>query len=191
MAHNSMDCKDADELIMRYMDKTLTKPEAASLSEHISHCAQCRSDFEAYDDIVSAFETSELMEAPEGFEAAVMEKIEASGFKHTRNGLAERINSVIVGILSVLLTVGFICILYRNQILEYMSGSVNLAGYAEAVTPFVRVVNQIIEDTGMALSQFATNLITVAYDYKYAFLAAALGIIIVQFLVKRRSKVGE
>lgn len=72
-----MNCEKANELIMKYMDGTITEDEAVILNSHINLCDTCKSEFEAYDSILSEFDSFEYVEPPLGFEEIVMDKINA------------------------------------------------------------------------------------------------------------------
>lgn len=72
-----MNCERANELIMKYMDGTITENEAIQLNLHINECQTCKEEFAVYDSILEEFESFKYVEPPKGFDEAVMEKIHA------------------------------------------------------------------------------------------------------------------
>ena len=69
-------CERIDELFMKHMDGLITVEERDEVLRHINECARCREDFEVYEAIMVTLDSQELVcEAPEGFEADVMQRI--------------------------------------------------------------------------------------------------------------------
>ena len=71
-----MVCEKYGDLMMKYMDGLLDDFEQMNLDKHIEACETCREDFSIYQEMLTDFNTEEIIEAPEGFVAAVMEKVD-------------------------------------------------------------------------------------------------------------------
>jgi len=69
-----MDCNLAETLMMKHMDKIISKQEAADLARHIDECESCREYYLAFDQTMEAMATITEV-APANFTAAVMTEI--------------------------------------------------------------------------------------------------------------------
>jgi len=76
MGSYNIGCLRVDELFMKYMDGLISAEELESISTHLCECGQCSEDFEIYATIRDTLgDNAAAYTAPEGFEAAVMQKI--------------------------------------------------------------------------------------------------------------------
>ena len=76
-----MDCKRATDLMMKYFDRTIGDLEEKEMILHMKGCNCCSLDFQWMKEAICSIETLEVLEAPEDFEAFVMEKIPINYYK--------------------------------------------------------------------------------------------------------------
>lgn len=119
-----MDCSMSDMLIMKYMDGEITESEAMLLNEHILQCEACRKEFYLFDRMTKGFESLPEIEAPEGFEMAVMAKIEALDYNYAKSGysIERKILGVMLGVFSVAVAGGVALFVFREPILNSAFG---------------------------------------------------------------------
>lgn len=72
-----MQCKEVNELIMKYFDHDISELEMEMLARHNEKCPDCALEFNALKNVLSSLEELPELEAPEGFECRVMESIKA------------------------------------------------------------------------------------------------------------------
>ena len=90
--------------MMKHMDNELSVEDYAHLQKHLEVCFDCAEDFAAYSGILSDFENmSCLVDAPNGFEKAVMSKIERLEPEESRSRNETVTVALAVGALSILL----------------------------------------------------------------------------------------
>jgi len=70
-----MDCKSANELMMKYMDGILPHGEQELLDKHLAACDICNEDFAAYAELLEGFGDIEIIEAPVDFAQIVMAQV--------------------------------------------------------------------------------------------------------------------
>jgi len=131
-----MDCVKAEEMMMRFMDGELTDAESAELTAHTEICAACAENFHAYEKIMNAFADAPEIFAPDGFEAAVMQKILPARKK------SENIFVVSLGAVSALLGAALFILIGRDPNLFTDFTSSALAALQTSMTdaaPFLSV----------------------------------------------------
>ena len=185
-----MNCSKADEYFMKYIDNCLTAQEAEKLHKHLSTCEKCKADFAVYDSIVSEFSDMEfIIEAPAGFEAGVMEKIQ--GLPAPKAAFDKSINTVLtvigIGFVSVL-ALGFIIFINRDIIIEMASVYPQLAGYVAFLGPVSEYVASFMGNIWNVALNFSSAAFNFVSGYKYVILVAALALLAIQFALKGRSK---
>ncbi len=77
-----MKCNQANELIMKYMDGTLTKEETITLNQHLALCERCKQEFDIFNQMLIGFEVDEIEEVDLGveFTQSVMEEVYTIGY---------------------------------------------------------------------------------------------------------------
>ena len=113
-----VDCDKASDLMMKYMDGVLTDAEAVSLNRHIKICSQCEEDFLMYDSIMNNFSEGTLSEPTEGFEGRVMALI--MQLPETEVKSVNRPLFGVLGVFSVLLSLGIILDMNKESLLNWM-----------------------------------------------------------------------
>jgi len=71
-----VNCNQAYDLMMKFLDGELTNSEHTKLIYHINKCSNCCEEFQEYSSIVKALEEDNEIEPPDDFEMTVMNKIE-------------------------------------------------------------------------------------------------------------------
>lgn len=72
-----MDCKTASELIMKYLDKDITKEQEMMLLKHTAVCESCSLEFETLRDACLMLEDAEFEEPPADIERNVIMSIKS------------------------------------------------------------------------------------------------------------------
>ncbi len=181
-----MECSKADGLIMKYMDNTISANEAKALNAHLALCEKCMSDFLAYDEIMSEFSELELVSPMDGFETAVMAKIEECGVIYEkRTSLLDNIITVIIGFASVLLGIGFLFAINRDQIIDYLESASFIGSYVSFMKPMLNLITEYSNSFINVVTTFALNCARFMSDYKYGILIAFIAILAIQFIRKK------
>jgi hypothetical protein len=122
------------------MDKSLTDAEAARLNAHMRECADCMADFLIYDEMITGFDETGLIPAPDGFQEAVLEKVSVCGKTYSRrDALAEKVLGAVWTAAALILGVALLVVSSRDQLLALMAGS----GYAEWLAPYASFVANV------------------------------------------------
>lgn len=73
-----MQCKEINNLIMKYFDGHISELEYEMIIKHNEKCTDCALEFRILKDAICTLEELPEVEVPEGFESRVMEGIKAS-----------------------------------------------------------------------------------------------------------------
>ena len=76
-----MRCFSVRKRLSPYVDGELPAREAGKLESHLSGCKRCTADYEEMAGVRRLFAGAQRFSAPQGFSAAVMEKVEARSTK--------------------------------------------------------------------------------------------------------------
>jgi len=182
-----MDCEKAGSLMMKYMDMILTDAEALSLNRHIKTCDQCKVDFLVYDSIMNSFSEMSLIEAPEGFEDRVMEKI--AQLPEPRTKAAGIQLSGLVGVFSVLIGLGFILILSKDAIIGWMHTFPQFEPLLSIIVPISTAIDNISYQVSTAISEFALSLQQIGPDLTFVPLLLFGVLAGIQFFMYRKERV--
>ena len=184
-----MECSRANELMMQYMDGTLSEANAAKLRKHIDHCEACSADFAVYDEIVGAFEICDETPAPDGFVEAVMTKVSAlESVSVKAAGKADNILLTVWGIFTVLLGLGFALVLNREAISVFLAEQPALAVYMDTLAPIGVLVGDFV--SGFATAAEALWVQTGAFlnGAKYFILGIAACLALTQVVLSLRER---
>jgi len=135
-----MDCKYAQKLMMKYMDGEISEAEAKALNEHILVCENCREEFFVYDAIITEAEkiSAKEIEAPVGFEKAVMMKIKAEKapvYGYSKN---DKIKAVCVSTCGILFALSYVLAVNQQAIISKMYQYPMFEQYLDRTIPFMR-----------------------------------------------------
>lgn len=112
-----MQCREINELIMKYFDHDISELEMEILEKHNEKCPSCALEFNALKDALSALEELPELEAPEGFEARVMENIK---MQHAALDNKQSLVFWLIGILGLII---FACNMLSFVIIPYIRDS--------------------------------------------------------------------
>ncbi len=70
-----MNCKLAEEYIMKFFDSELNDVENSYLKQHLEICERCRREFDTMKEIFDSLSQTMVVEPPEDFEKKVMARI--------------------------------------------------------------------------------------------------------------------
>ncbi|MCL2572944.1 MAG: zf-HC2 domain-containing protein [Defluviitaleaceae bacterium] len=180
-------CEKYGELMMKYMDGRLDDFEQMNLDKHMEACEACREDFAMYQEMLASFDHSneEIIEAPEGFAAAVMEKVEDINiyFPTKIRNDGKVLDSVIMavwGFLVATFVMGSALLLYNEAIFEWLTAN-GLGVIVAALQPIVDfafgISSAIGGYTSIASGWFGTNI----SDFAIIALIIFVGLVAVQF----------
>lgn len=176
-----MNCLDCEQLFMRYMDNELTEKEALILRDHLDICPKCNEEFLIYDKILTDFTNLDLIDAPVNFEINIMEKINQLPKIHENvAALKENAFHVVWGIISILIGISVVLLIYKDQIVEYLSQSDVFSGLLVQFKPVSDFANNILLNLStqfVGALNLATGLFT---DFR---LLIVIAIVVTGFIV--------
>ncbi|MDR1560077.1 MAG: zf-HC2 domain-containing protein [Clostridiales bacterium] len=181
-----MECEKAGDLMMKYMDGVLTDAEAASLNRHIQTCGHCKEDFLVYDGIMNDFSDMTLSEAPEGFERRVMAiiaQLPEMGAKSVNLPVYG-----IIGVFSLLLSLGFILVMNKEAMLSWMYQYPELEPLRNLFVPASAAVDDISMQVSSALAQMSSYLRQAGSNLSYVTLILFGLLAAAQFVIYRRER---
>jgi len=73
-----MQCKEINELVMKYFDGYISELEYEMILKHNEKCTDCALEFRVLKEAIGTLEELPELEVPEDFEARVMERVRAS-----------------------------------------------------------------------------------------------------------------
>lgn len=77
-----MQCKQIDDLMMRYFDNNISEIELEQLLRHTQKCAGCAAEFEILKDAIFEIETLPEIEPPEHLTASIMAAVSVQRHVH-------------------------------------------------------------------------------------------------------------
>lgn len=143
-----MNCKNAEKLIMNYMDNTLSSSEAEKLNKHLKTCNECKEAFDMYETMLTSFENIEIELAPDNFEETLMVKISAiSPAYTTQKGIsADGVNSIVWGTFTVVFGTGIMLNMYKEPLMNYIVQNEYIAEFYQSISPIGNLIAQYIND---------------------------------------------
>ncbi len=182
-----MDCRQADFYIMKYLDNTITEQERELLNKHIDVCESCKADFLVYNSVAAELDGMEIVEAPEGFEACVMEKVyEEAALNSPIRRTLENALCFACGLFSAASGLVLLVYLYIDDITAFIRNSGLLGTYANALTKAVGTVSNFAGNISNILNSFTVRASDFLPFVRYACLLIFALLAILQFLNVRR-----
>lgn len=148
-----MDCNEAEKLIMKYLDGDLNVSEAKALNGHIANCCKCREEFYIYDSMLVNLKQLPDFEAPEGFEASVMIKIEQLDDNLLKLTSFERLKEGLWGVFTVFFGAGSMLAYYREPIMQSLSKAPYIGEIVEKVEPITIHMNEFSEGVSLVFEE--------------------------------------
>jgi hypothetical protein len=181
------ECERAHGLIMKYMDGELDESGAALLRDHASACADCKADFEIYDFISSELQDTGLTPAPESFVVDVMKIV--SGLPQPKQLISnsfDRIMRIALGLFSILFGIGFLLVLNRESIIDYLHGVPAFEGIMETAVPAAESLGAGVNElAGNAYGAFI-NALEFVSDYRYILAGGIILLVVMQVILYRK-----
>lgn len=186
-----MNCKKAEELMMNYMDNTLSPKDAEKLNEHLINCKDCKESFFIYEMVQDTLENNEIIEAPIDFEKELMIKISdiTPVYLAKKDLSIDCLNSIVWGSFTMLLGTGIMLNIYNEPIMNYIEQNEAISNFYNAITPLNNVITESINNVFV----YTQNLINSMGGVElYAKIVCGLLITLICFLqvwVKQKDKV--
>lgn len=186
-----MDCKKANELMMEFMDGTLSEENAALLGNHLKECKECEIDFEFYNQMIDEFsDMNNVIQAPDGFEESVMTKIDLiEPIYFPRADKTDNILCTIWGSISVAVGTGAIFTLNKDAISAFLGSVPQLSRYAEMLEPIEIYAEQFKIGLNTAINTITASVSGYASSLRYVSLIAFVLLIAAQYFIYRKDKV--
>ncbi len=170
--------------MMKHFDGEMNEADEVRFRQHLKTCAACREEFDCMAEIFNSLETEGTVEPPDGFEAAVMEKVNA--LEETRR---EKSSKLIVWlynaatVVSIILLMVFVADVRQGGVLSAID---TLTEYFGSFTSIASAVFGVIGDMfgllagvgGILLQVF----ISIVKTYYYIFIALIVVLLAVQRL---------
>ena len=186
-----MNCRDAEKYMMKYMDGEMSLAEAAELQVHVSECPICACAFQIYDHMLEEFESYALMEAPEGFEGAVMARVtqlEPDMIK-VEYSIKDRVWGHVFGTFTVLFGTGAIVAFYRQPILKSLSQNPYLSSHIKALQPVEQeIAYQMSVVSDMVNESFSVLNHTISNSAGIIFIVLSVVCFLQYYMIRRRKK---
>jgi len=194
-----MVCEKSNELMMRYMDGLLDSFDEMNLTKHIETCETCREDFEIYKEMLEGFDLKnmEIVDAPEGFDDAVMAQIDDINIyfpeKVRNKGIVlDRVIFVVWGLMAATIAAGLTLFFFSGQIFGWLNEQ-GLYGIASALYP----ISNYVADFGATAAAFfggiAGRVIATFAEYWLAITIAVAGLaglaVLTLYLAPRSAKI--
>ena len=171
-----MDCNHASELMMSYMDDSLTYKELNLLNSHLAECPLCAEDFNAYKEIVTSFSTAELVNAPEDFEYNIMNTInELSLYTSPENEKSDTFYWL-CSVISIFLGIGFIISANHEAIMNYLYSKPELSNFGNMASPIIENFSIFLEASVAEISRFSLDTVELFWSAR-SFLVTVLALI--------------
>lgn len=186
-----MNCGDAEKYIMKYMDGEMTTAEAELLQMHLSGCPVCTAAFQIYDHMLTEFDDFVLVEAPEGFESAVMAKITQlpDCTFEVAYDVRSRVWGNVFGGFTVLFGTGAIVAFFRQPILQSLSQMPYIGSHIQALVPVeqeitlqMELVSGMVNDSFSFMNQVLSNATGII------FLMLSLVCFVQYYMIRRKKK---
>ena len=118
-----MTCKQAERLMMRYLDAEMTQEEAKWLHRHLDQCSSCKELFLQYDALAQMLEEQEHPQAPEGFEKAILAQVAVLPVPERKWWFVRPnwLKRLMGGLFAFCLLIGSLLVRYREILLAELS----------------------------------------------------------------------
>lgn len=188
-----LNCKKANILMMKYMDGNITDEEATELKKHINECRSCKEDFVIYNRLLDEFidmDGSNIISAPEGFEIQVMERINALEPIYAKHGNSmENLMYAICGGVSIAAGSATIFIVNKDAIINTISSSEFLSGYASMLVPVGKYAVQLMTSFETISVSLISYVELYAQNFKYVSLIIFILLVVAQIVISKKDKV--
>jgi len=188
----SVYCEKSNELMMRYMDGLLDDFDAMNLNKHIESCKTCREDFAMYTEILQGIGGGlEIVEAPGGFEDAVMAQIEDIKIYfpakvRNKGKIIDSILFVIWGLGASAFVLGGLMFALQDQIFAWLDYN-GLYTTSAALRPFAAWITEFGASVAYYAAATSEWLAATMGAYWFAFVVAFGGLVSLAMLTMKMS----
>ncbi len=179
-----MNCEISKEYMMKYFDGERNNIEEVHFRQHLASCAQCSEEFNCMAEIFSSLETADTIEPPEGFEARVMEKVNA-----VENARREQSSRMLVflynaaTVVSIILLMVFVADVRQGGIMSAFESIKEYFGsFSSILAAVFGVVSDIFGLLAGVIAVIAQVFISIVKTYYYVFVVLALLLLAIQRL---------
>ena len=103
-----MHCQEAGQQLQLYIDERLTLEQMRRLEAHLAHCAACRDELAALEEVARQFKMVPMVAEPEEMHAQIMQRVAMTPRRHAqpffpwRPSLAEWLAAIILATIATL-----------------------------------------------------------------------------------------
>lgn len=186
-----MDCRIANDLMMKYMDAILTKKEAEALNGHVCSCESCKEDFMLYGQLVDEFdeESAQLYEPPLDFEDCLMKKIDDIVPDYCKVHSQDTVMGFIFGAFTMIFGAGIIVAMYKDEIMAAAGGYPFVATVMNGATVLANQIMLLGNELTAKLVYYFNNMNALIDTARYGILAIVVALIGVQVFLYSKNKV--
>lgn len=179
-----MNCEAAKNYMMKYFDQDRNEMEDARLAQHLKSCADCSEEFNAMSEIFGALESEGTIEPPEGFEAMVMEKVNA--VEATRRERSSRMLVLLYNaatVLSIILLMVFVADVRQGSVFSAFESIREYFGsFSSIISAVFGVVSDIFGLLAGVVKVIVEVFVSIVKTYYYIFAALAVLLLAIQRL---------
>ncbi len=199
-----MSCDKYYVHMMHYMDGAITTEEERLLREHIKTCSACKEDFEIYEEMLKGFSETEIINAPDGFEEAVMSKIQS--LEHTYEpmpaaalGITDRLTTkeffdlflcYITGLCLLAFGGSITAVTYKTEIISFFTKYPQTWARISYLAPTLNRLEAAFNGLDQAIRLALSDIGTFAIESQILLLVAFCALAVVQYVFFYRKKLG-
>lgn len=178
-------CEKYSDLIMKYMDNSISNTEKSELLGHTVKCEACKSELMMYSEMLQGFENFAQVQAPVHFTQAVMQRVKKLELSNKKSAM--KLRSILVyaafGAIASMFASIIITGLFGGQILTwaYHIGAQDMARLLTPMYDAVLTLFYLITDIFSGVFEFEPGA---AALYSYVALVIFIALIAVQVQLK-------
>lgn len=185
-----MKCRQADELMMEYLDGVLTEEKAQQLNQHLKSCDSCVETFYAYEQIKEELNDMVMIEAPHEFTQEVMAAVALIEPQYeVQINPIENITGIVWGMFSICFGVGILLFMYQQEILTALLGHPLTSSWVGQFIPAFDLLGEYLQQLQSNLAGIKEFLQQIVENGKNLLIASLVLLGIVQYKIYRKEKV--
>lgn len=179
-----MNCTEAKEYMMKYLDGERNDIQEAHFRQHLKACIKCSEEFSCMEEIFTGLEAASIIEPPEDFESRVMEKVNA--FEASRREKSSRMLVLLYNIatlVSIALLMVFVADVKQGGIIgAYESIRDYFSSFTGIVSAVAGIVGDILALLGNVVVMMFEVFISLIKSFYYIFIALIVLLLAIQRL---------
>ncbi|NMA83007.1 MAG: hypothetical protein GX962_03975 [Epulopiscium sp.] len=185
-----MKCRQADELMMAYLDGILTQEKAQELNIHLQNCDLCVESFYAYEQIKQELNEIVITEAPHGFTQRVMATVaEIDPQYEVQANPIENLAGIVWGMFSIFFGVGILLLMYQQEILNLLLSHPLTSSWIGQFIPTFDLLRDSIQGIQSNLIGIKEFIIQMIESGRNLLTVSLVVLGIVQYKIYRKEKV--